>query len=104
MGTHVRGSQCKSVEPASGGAGSGLGTRAVALEHHEFFSLLALRARTIRLWLTGIGLAAFGAAYVGPIALAVRTPEVSRARVVQLPALSLPSFALPTLAVPKLHT
>ena len=76
---------------------------AVALEQPELFSLLALRSRAIRLWLAAIGLAAFGAAYVGPIALAIRTPDVSGLRVVQLPALSLPTVELPTLAVPKLN-
>ena len=76
---------------------------AVALEQPELFSLLALRSRTIRLWLAAVGLAAFGAAYVGPIALAIRTPDVSRASVVQLPALSLPTIEIPTLAVPKLQ-
>ena len=80
-----------------------MGAGAVALEQPELFSLLALRSRAIRLWLAAVGLAAFGAAYVGPIALALRTPDVSRASVVQLPTLSLPTIEIPTLAVPELQ-
>src|SRR4051794_5496320 len=85
------------------GVGSALRAGALALDQPELFSLLALRSRAIRLWLAGIGLAAFGAAYVGPIALAIRTPDVSRASVAQLPTPSLPTIELPTLAVPKLQ-
>src|SRR3954464_10669988 len=85
------------------GVGSALGAGALALDQPELFSLLALRSRAIRFWLAGIGLAAFGAAYVGPIALAMRAPDVSRVRLVQLPELALPTMAFPTLGVPKLH-
>ena len=72
-----------------------------ALEQPTLISLLALRTRGIRLWLAAIGLAAFGAGYFGPIALAMTTPGVSRS--VQLPTLTLPAIGFPTLTVPKLH-
>src|SRR4051812_12825325 len=64
-------------------------------------SILAVRERAIRFWLAGIGLLAFGAAYVAPIGLAIRMPTLSHP--VALPALELPVVSFPTFAVPRLH-
>ena len=63
-------------------------------------SLLGLRERAIRLWLAGVSLLAFGAAYLSPMVLAVTQPTVTPT--VVLPSLTLPLVAFPSLDVPKL--
>ena len=74
---------------------------ATAVVQPDLISLLALRQRAIRFWLAAIGLVAFGAGYLGPIALAIRAPSVTTP--VVLPALELPTVTFPSFAVPALH-
>src|SRR5262245_28743716 len=83
-----------------GGTGTAVGG-ATAVAQPDLISLLAFRQRAIRYWLAAIGLVAFGAAYAGPIALAIRQPSVSEPTV--LPELDLPQIAFPHFAVPALH-
>ena len=81
------------------GAEKGVGAN-VGAGQIDVLSRLALRERTIRLWLAALGMFGFGLAYVSPLGLALRTPQVE-AKVV-IPTLALPAVAFPTLAVPKL--
>ncbi|MFL6018711.1 MAG: hypothetical protein ACJ74V_14385, partial [Gaiellaceae bacterium] len=74
---------------------------ASAVVQPDLISLLALRQRAIRFWLAAIGLAAFGMAYAGPIALAIRAPSVTTP--VVLPTLDLLTVTFPSFAVPALH-
>src|SRR5207248_11763877 len=57
------------------GVGAGLGS--AAARQSDVLSLLALRERTIRLWLAALGMLGFGVAYVSPIGLALTTPSVA---------------------------
>ena len=99
-----RGTGCVAVMrvAATGEFEGSRGWDAIAVDgRSDALSLLALRQRSIRLWLAGIGFLAFGAAYVSPIALSFTQPTAAPA--VVLPRLTLPLVDFPTLAVPKLH-
>src|SRR3954469_11874213 len=74
-------------------------TPVAAVTQLPALSPLALRQRTIRLWLAAVGIAAFGVTYVAPLALALTRPPLA----VALPELRIAVPTLPRVDVPKLR-
>ena len=68
----------------------------------DTFSLIRLRHRQARLWLTAAGVISLATIYVGPLAIALRTPGPVTT-VSPLPTLRVPYVSFAQLAVPKLH-
>ena len=70
----------------------------------DTFSLIRLRQRRARLWLTAAGVASLASIYVGPLAIALRTAATGPVTTVSpLPTLRVPYVSFAQLAVPKLH-
>src|SRR3954449_3603023 len=72
--------------------------RAAALPQGSI-SLIALRGRALRFWLTGAGVLSIAVLYVSPFALAFRVPRAAAAA--PLPSLALAEVSFPRLVVPK---
>ena len=68
----------------------------------DTFSLIRLRRRRARLWLTAAGVTSLATIYVGPLAIALHTPGPVTT-VSPLPTLRVPYVSFAELAVPKLH-
>src|SRR3954449_7288969 len=72
--------------------------RAAALPQGSI-SLIALRGRALRFWLTGVGVLSIAVLYVSPFALAFRVPRAAAPG--PLPSLALAEVSFPRLVVPK---
>ena len=89
-------------------AGNTRGRNATSAPAHvaaaDTFSLIRLRQRRARLWLTAAGVASLASIYVGPLAIALRTAATGPVTTVSpLPTLRVPYVSFAQLAVPKLH-
>jgi len=90
------------------GARVGTGRIATSASAHvaatDSFSLIRLRQRRARIWLTAAGIASLATIYVGPLAIALSRASVAPVTTAgPLPELKIPYETFARLNVPKLH-